>query len=791
MVRTMKKSLIEETLPIRELNRDAAIEMAYKAIPAYIKHCKELKIPKKKIKRQFYDPKIRNLHPWFARRPCSIARAITLASVISDNVAKKDFLKAIGWDGKPGAFLTEGYPPLLFYTDPDHKLISKLVNEFLNKNLSEVTVCDPMAGGGTIPLESLRLGFRSIAIEYNPVAYLILKGTIEYPALYGDELVARVKDESKKLIDYARSKLGKFYPEDAEGYIIARGIHCPHCEGHIPLLHSTEITKSTYLKLTFDNSAKRFKAYIVKAPTRLPYQRRGKIQCPYCRTLISKEEAYKLWTKNHIAILKNMQNGKFDENEILSTHVLLIKQTKSGYAIVNEEDITSFLNAGKALAENFGEIKKFIPAAEIPKENEVFAPMREYGITRWYELFNPRQLLVLGALIKYVNERCDQLIKEGDLGAAICLYLALGISRVIDYNSIATTWKRGTIRDTIGRYAQGRKITYGGEYCEAIVPYRNLNWIYETYSKKKTEGGIVPILGELCKRTFNSSKRVTIIHGDCRYLSSMTTFKPVDVINVDPPYFDQHIYSDISEYFWQVLRKALEPLIDRGIIFKKSYVRDWTPKESTVPRTGEIIARKSSIQKASKGRIAFSPEWYTRQMATFFKECYKVLNDDGVLLTWFTHRSLEAWKSIIAALYAGGFYITKIWPVTSELLTRLVSKQNNLTLNRTLIIVARKRMDRNLERYKLERHVKHLMKEMAEILMEIGASPSELNVFLKAAAMCAVTRTPRSQEIKDPIRYCDGKLIPLSLTIAERFLQPILDEFKKRTQYESKLENFI
>ena len=142
MVRTLKKSLIEETLPIRELNRDAAIEMAYKAIPAYIKHCKELKIPKKKIKRQFYDPKIRNLHPWFARRPCSIARAITLASVISDNVAKKDFLKAIGWDGKPGAFLTEGYPPLLFYTDPDHKLISRLVNEFLNKNLSEVTVCD-------------------------------------------------------------------------------------------------------------------------------------------------------------------------------------------------------------------------------------------------------------------------------------------------------------------------------------------------------------------------------------------------------------------------------------------------------------------------------------------------------------------------------------------------------------------------------------------------------------------------------------------------------------------------
>jgi len=56
-----------------------------------------------------------------------------------------------------------------------------------------------MAGGGSIPLESLRLGFHTIAAEYNPVAYLILKATLEYPAKFGMKLYHEVK--AKELIE--------------------------------------------------------------------------------------------------------------------------------------------------------------------------------------------------------------------------------------------------------------------------------------------------------------------------------------------------------------------------------------------------------------------------------------------------------------------------------------------------------------------------------------------------------------------------------------------------------------
>jgi len=261
----------------------------------------------------------------------------------------------------------------------------------------------------------------------------------------------------------------------------------------------------------------------------------------------------------------------------------------------------------------------------------------------------------------------------------------------------------------------------------------------------------------------------------------------VNVINVDPPYFDQHIYSDISEYFWQIFRIALEPLTKAGFLFKESKLSDWKPFSSTVPREGEIIARKG---RRKSGIKSFDEEWYTSQMAVFFKECFKVLKEDGILLTWFTHRSLEAWKAIISALYAGGFYVTKIWPVTTELLTRLVSKENSLTLNRTLIIVARKREKKETSEEELRDYALHLMKEMTNVLAEIGTTQSELRTFLQAAAMCAATKVPLPQNVSNPIHFCKSKLIPRLVNLAEEML-PVMYEQLGKKEPERTLEDFM
>jgi len=99
---------------------------------------------------------------------------------------------------------------------------------------------DSVAGGGSIPLEALRLGCEAYALEYNPVAYIILKATIEYPERYGAKLVKEVKRWGKWELEQARRELAAFYPsvggETPIAYIWSRTIRClnPACGAEIP-----------------------------------------------------------------------------------------------------------------------------------------------------------------------------------------------------------------------------------------------------------------------------------------------------------------------------------------------------------------------------------------------------------------------------------------------------------------------------------------------------------------------------------------------------------------------------
>ena len=748
----MKKKLIEKWFPVKEISRDAGIEMSYKSVPAYIKHARELGI-EENTGRDFFDPKIRNLHPWFARRPCSASRAINLSAVLED-VSPEVFLDILGWNDKKSV-LEKKYPPLLVYTDAKRSKIRELLRKE-GKNLDKIVICDPMAGGGAIPFESLRLGIKTIAMDYNPVAYVILKATLEFPAKYGSKLAERVKEESELLISFAEEKLRTFYPEGSEGYIIARGIRCNSCSGVIPLVNSPEITSKQFLLFLFNKTKKDFKVLLSKKKTELPFVKRGKVVCPYCGKEIKKEEAYRIWTKSHTKILENLLNGRVDNEEILKTHIILVRQTKNGYKIANSEDFRAFLESCRALSMLSSELRRFLPKSEIPEENEVFSPTKRYGIKYWYQLFNPRQLLSIAYLSSYVHNRIQEIPKEDLIGKSAMLYLALGINRIVDYNSILTTWKKGTIRDTLGQYARNRKISYSDAYCEAIVPERNIKWVFETKVNEKTQGGIVPILNEICKRLEGLGDKIAVYHGDARKMSLYIKEK-VDVINVDPPYFDTHIYSDVSELFWQTLKISVKKLIEEKVIFGESKVENWDKIFESVPREGELIVRKN--KKTQQNEL-----WYAEQMFEFFKEAYKLLKDDGLLIVWFTHKSMSAWKTVISALYGSNFFVSRIWPVTTELLTRLVARNNGSTLNKTLIIVARKKGNFSA---KMEEYAEKLAVETLEALEKVGSTESEKRVFLNAAVMSSVTVEPLKE---NPILHCYEHLIPKSAEIAEKIL---------------------
>lgn len=58
----MGKKLIEKWFPVKEISRDAEIEMAYKSAPAYIKHARELGISGN-IGRNFFRSKNKESAP--------------------------------------------------------------------------------------------------------------------------------------------------------------------------------------------------------------------------------------------------------------------------------------------------------------------------------------------------------------------------------------------------------------------------------------------------------------------------------------------------------------------------------------------------------------------------------------------------------------------------------------------------------------------------------------------------------------------------------------------------------
>ena len=106
-------------------------------------------------------------------------------------------------------------------------------------------VVDPFAGGGSIPLEALRLGCDAFASDLNPVACLILKTMLEDIPRHGPGLADELRRAGAEIKAQAERELAGLYPKDPDGaipiaYLWARTVRCesPNCGAEIPLMRS-------------------------------------------------------------------------------------------------------------------------------------------------------------------------------------------------------------------------------------------------------------------------------------------------------------------------------------------------------------------------------------------------------------------------------------------------------------------------------------------------------------------------------------------------------------------------
>src|SRR5437660_3402117 len=141
---------------------------------------------------------ISTLHIWPARRPLAACRAALIATLLPDPgnpEERKEILERLAGrvvtkierkkmpDGRiverekeetEGGILHWGRE-----SGPDLEWFRQKIREAYGGRAPKVL--DPFAGGGAIPLEAMRLGCEATAIDINPVAWFILKCTLEYP----------------------------------------------------------------------------------------------------------------------------------------------------------------------------------------------------------------------------------------------------------------------------------------------------------------------------------------------------------------------------------------------------------------------------------------------------------------------------------------------------------------------------------------------------------------------------------------------------------------------------------
>src|SRR5262245_56288991 len=209
------------------------------------------------------------LHLWWARRPLAACRSMLLALLLPDPADKLC----------PATFKTKARELLRFVagcrdtegTDLSlRKALLKFIGEFANWDNAGVAgylnaarglvkaahpeedplVVDPFAGGGSIPLEALRVGCEAFASDLNPVACLINKVLLEDIPRHGPELAEQLREAGEKVKKAAEKELAAFYPLDADGakpiaYLWARTVRCeaPKCGAEIPLMKSFWLSK--------------------------------------------------------------------------------------------------------------------------------------------------------------------------------------------------------------------------------------------------------------------------------------------------------------------------------------------------------------------------------------------------------------------------------------------------------------------------------------------------------------------------------------------------------------------
>ena len=689
-------------------------------IPKECKRLAEVDFPIAEVSRHAAREKsIRHGHPstlhlWWARRPLASSRAVLMALLLPDpcdphcpEAFRREARRILlGMRGRP-----KGWTAAIEPDEGLRRTLLKFIADFANWDRAAdriwldtgralvraahgeepPLVVDPFAGGGSIPLEALRLGCEAFASDLNPVACLILKVMLEDVPRHGPGLADALRKAGGGIKAAAERELADLYPKDSDGatpiaYLWARTVRCeaPTCGAEIPLMRSFWLCRKPKRRRALRVQVERSSG--PDGPSRIGFEvfependgqvragtvTRARAACLCCGAVLPPERV-----RAQLSEQRGGADAIFDGRGrriggARLTAVVTLKPGEKGrhYRLPVDADYAAVREAQSRLAGILGEWERGgrqegpcpVPDELLPPVGTLGFRVQRYGMLQWGDLFTARQKVALVVL----GNSCDS-ASEHDW---IKRFVGMSLSGVADRNVSLATWRPQADQEKVEHLFARQALPMTWDFGEAVP----LSDSTGSFSDRMA----------VLARTVSAISSTGIDSGQVQITDATKHPLPDHAAGIwftDPPYYDAIPYSDLSDFFLVWLKRALpdHPLL-----------RDpCDPDNPLSPKTREAVQDETrECNGRTKDRAFFEDT-----MGDAFAEGRRVLGEDGVGSVVFAHKTTEGWEALLGGMIRGGWTITGSWPIATEMGSRLRAR-DSAALATSVHLVCRPRPD--------------------------------------------------------------------------------------------------
>jgi putative DNA methylase len=534
---------------------------------------------------------------WWARRPITSMRNLLIKEVLrrnnQDNVEEN----------------------LVYELNPDKIYFKNFSKDYNTNNLS---VLDVFSGGGSIPFESSRLGFKTYSSELNPIACLAQEavfGTSKFKNYY-----KTLKKEGLEVIDKIEEACIDMYNYNGivpYSFFWSRTMVCPQCHNEILLGKIKYFSKKKNRIIIFDKT----KNEVVSTNKDIVEQSRGDFVCCHC----GHQESFS-------SIKDYCKNSKLGDRLIAAC----LYDSKKEYvpaSSLNSSQVIQCVN------NHYKEISEYIPVMQVKNRGGVINPTL-YDLKYCSDFYNKRQLVILMKLIltisDFYNNRWVSLYGE-DLAKQLVISLTSLIEFLVDWNNKGTMWIAQN--EQSGRSLAGPGVGMKWDYLE-------INPFFPKGSNLRSK--LLRVCDTLKAISFDSS--VEIHKGSSTNLPYSSG--SIDIVLTDPPYYDSIDYTGLSDFFKPWFQLLINLTYD-----KKADLSNDESHEAIVDLHKGTIVKKDDRH-------------YQSLMSDVLKEVKRVLKDNGACMLLYSHKTIEGWNTIAEAIKSSGLFIESTFPLEMERLAR-------------------------------------------------------------------------------------------------------------------------